>query len=565
MSLRNLQSSLSKNQENIHTNRSYVSNDDELQTSPPPSIDSLAPTFAPEPPCLPYTHSKEDLRNSPSPSSSKPCTIVDNGKISITTDSSEGNSSSPPDRLKWRLASGFFAYFMCGWGDGVTGAVLPDFMADYHITFMMSSLLYAATTVGFIVGTMLVESIINQLGRFRLVADHSSWIPAIQLLKTKQSDNEIGYSPSQARHISLLVSSILHGMFFVMMGSRGGFWAAFGAYAVAAFARSVLTGRLHFRNGYFAEGPKQSLGYAFGLWSLGSVASPLLCQSLIAVNVPWFNFYLGSLVLSAVNVVFLVTTFKPTLREHLHDRQNAIMLAAKCDNKDTWVANKNKEHFTSESRSENVASNKKGTNPTLSSALKMKFQWAICLFSLLYYGCETSTSGFIVSYLLDIRNANPKTVGYVSSGFWGGITIGRFVWGHVTPKLDPAGRKIVVQICMLVQLIGLLMQILIWTIGSNIVNSISVSIIGLVYGPVFPASLTLANDILPLEVRIISMALISAAASLGSALFPFVAGTILSIQGIHTLTYFTVPLAGALTFLWALFPSKPPSRPETSV
>ncbi|KAH9487131.1 Bypass of stop codon protein 6 [Psilocybe cubensis] len=514
MSLRNLQSSLSKNQENIHTNRSYVSNDDELQTSPPPSIDSLAPTFAPEPPCLPYTHSKEDLRNSPSPSSSKPCTIVDNGKISITTDSSEGNSSSPPDRLKWRLASGFFAYFMCGWGDG-------DFMADYHITFMMSSLLYAATTVGFIVGTMLVESIINQLGRFRLVADHSSWIPAIQLLKTKQSDNEIGYSPSQARHISLLVSSILHGMFFVMMGSRGGFWAAFGAYAVAAFARSVLTASL---NGYFAEGPKQSLGYAFGLWSLGSVASPLLCQSLIAVNVPWFNFYLGSLVLSAVNVVFLVTTFKPTLREHLHDRQNAIMLAAKCDNKDTWVANKNKEHFTSESRSENVASNKKGTNPTLSSALKMKFQWAICLFSLLYYGCETSTSGFIVSYLLDIRNANPKTVGYVSSGFWGGITIGRFVWGHVTPN-----------------------------------------IIGLVYGPVFPASLTLANDILPLEVRIISMALISAAASLGSALFPFVAGTILSIQGIHTLTYFTVPLAGALTFLWALFPSKPPSRPETSV
>ena len=31
------------------------------------------------------------------------------------------------------------------------------------------------------------------------------------------------------------------------------------------------------------------------------------------------------------------------------------------------------------------------------------------------------------------KNA-PKSAGYVTSGFWAGITIGRFVWGHCTPK-----------------------------------------------------------------------------------------------------------------------------------
>jgi hypothetical protein len=32
------------------------------------------------------------------------------------------------------------------------------------------------------------------------------------------------------------------------------------------------------------------------------------------------------------------------------------------------------------------------------------------------------------------QHANSKTVGYVSSGFWGGITIGRFLWGYYMPR-----------------------------------------------------------------------------------------------------------------------------------
>ncbi|KAG6845659.1 hypothetical protein H0H87_005866 [Tephrocybe sp. NHM501043] len=36
-----------------------------------------------------------------------------------------GDEPEPLEWLKFRLASGFFAYFLCGWGDGVTGTVLP--------------------------------------------------------------------------------------------------------------------------------------------------------------------------------------------------------------------------------------------------------------------------------------------------------------------------------------------------------------------------------------------------------------------------------------------------------
>ena len=57
---------------------------------------------------------------------------------------------------------------------------------------------------------------------------------------------------------------------------------------------------------------------------LGSVISPLVCQSIIATGVPWYRFYYGSLVLSGLNVLFLFTTFKPTAREAFRDRQTAL-------------------------------------------------------------------------------------------------------------------------------------------------------------------------------------------------------------------------------------------------
>lgn len=141
-------------------------------------------------------------------------------------------------------------------------------MAEFHVNFMLSSLLYAGSTIGWVVaclwplwrggkrwshlakrfltGTLLVESIIKQLGGFSPTDGHWSWFPATSFLSVftsaKNPRKIIGYSPSQSRLLVLLVSSCLHGMFFVMMGSEGGYWVSFCAYALAAFARSLLTG-----------------------------------------------------------------------------------------------------------------------------------------------------------------------------------------------------------------------------------------------------------------------------------------------------------------------------------
>src|ERR1700722_199936 len=59
---------------------------------------------------------------------------------------------------------------------------------------------------------------------------------------------------------------------------------------------------------------------------LGGFASPLVCQTLIAKGVPWPHFYSGSLVVSTLNIFFIIYAFRPTQAEFESDRRTALEL-----------------------------------------------------------------------------------------------------------------------------------------------------------------------------------------------------------------------------------------------
>lgn len=140
----------------------------------------------------------------------------------------------------------------------VTGST--DLDAEFHLTTMTSSLLWAGTACGwvkavswsppvsahtllrFFIGTFLIEIILRWLGRFSLERSKKSIIPQSWITFDKRPS--FGYSPTQARHSALLIASVVHAFYFVMMGSQGGFPVMFVAYALAAFARALLSGKM---------------------------------------------------------------------------------------------------------------------------------------------------------------------------------------------------------------------------------------------------------------------------------------------------------------------------------
>ena len=76
-------------------------------------------------------------------------------------------------------------------------------------------------------------------------------------------------------------------------------------------------------------------------------------------------------------------------------------------------------------------------------ALKNYRTWVLALFVLFYQGAEVSLAGWVVTYLLDYRRCN-SSVGYVASGFWGGLTLGRLLLTKPLHKLLGARRAVII-------------------------------------------------------------------------------------------------------------------------
>ena len=115
----------------------------------------------------------------------------------------------------------------------------------------------------------------------------------------------------------------------------------------------------------------------------------------------------------------------------------------------------------------------------------------LALFILAYVGVETTIggenahmvyesshadaillSGWIVSYTIDVRGGGPSA-GYISSGFFGGLALGRIVLLWVTKKL---GNRTAIFVYMVLAL-GL--EFIVWFVPSIISGGVAISLAGL--------------------------------------------------------------------------------------
>lgn len=69
--------------------------------------------------------------------------------------------------------------------------------------------------------------------------------------------------------------------------------------------------------------------------------------------------------------------------------------------------------------------------------------WICAMFLLGYVGVEVALGGWIVKFMLQVRDGNPFASGMTATGFWMGLTVGRIILGFVTPKL---GEKLAIAV-----------------------------------------------------------------------------------------------------------------------
>ncbi|CRG83970.1 hypothetical protein PISL3812_01323 [Talaromyces islandicus] len=396
-------------------------------------------------------------------------------------------SLSTPPRNKWRFASACVMFLANGMNDSAPGALIPYMETDYNIGYAIVSLIFVSNAAGFLLAAPLTHILASRFGRSR----------------------------------TAIFCQVVLVAGFLIVASKTPFPAVVVSYFLLGLGIAI---NLALNNVFIANlaNGTELLGIGHGSYGIGGTIAPLIATAMASHGVHWSYFFFITLSLAAFNLPFAGWAFSGFEK----DSHGPAALA------------------TTVSASSTAAKKKS----ILAKALKAKATLLGALFIFAYQGAEVSISGWIVSYLIKYRNGDPAHVGYVSAGFWAGITLGRFL-------LSPIARRVGEKLSVFVLVTGVIgFQIMSWLIPNIIGEAVVVSVLGLLLGPVYPCATVVFNRLLSREIQTTSLGFISAMGSSGGAVAPLITGLLAQEFGTVVLHPICLGLYGVMLVAWACLP-----------
>lgn len=142
----------------------------------------------------------------------------------------------------------------------------------------------------------------------------------------------------------------------------------------------------------------------------------------------------------------------------------------------------------------------------------------------LFVGTELGFGGWIYTYGVRTGTANVVTAGYLTSLFWGSLTLGRLLSIPLAARVQP-------RLMLTIDLVGLTFFVLLllgWASVPGVVW-IAAAGYGLSMANVFPTLMTLAEATLPITGRVTSAFMVGS--SLGSMTLPWLMGQAFELRG----------------------------------
>jgi fucose permease len=160
-----------------------------------------------------------------------------------------------------------------------------------------------------------------------------------------------------------------------------------------------------------------------------------------------------------------------------------------------------------------------------------------------YVGLEMSVGSWGFSYLVQARALSGAVAGYVVSGFWLGLTAGRFLISPVVSRIG-ASTAAMMYAC----LAGVTAAAaLAWLSPGAASAAAALVVLGFFLGPVFPTTMAIAPRLTQARLAPTAMGVMNAGSVVGAAALPWLAGALAQRSGAWTLLPFAVTL-GVLQF-----------------
>ncbi|KAI0278077.1 MFS general substrate transporter [Russula aff. rugulosa BPL654] len=289
------------------------------------------------------------------------------------------------------------------------------------------------------------------------------------------------------------------------------------AYTINGFGESLGDAQANGFVANYKDNAATKMGIVHAAYGLGASISPLVATQFAQLH-RWSFHYLVTLAVAVLNTALLICIFKFKTQDEC-----LAQIGQTAEEKELVGGSKYKEMF------------------------RLKALHTLALFILVYVGVEVTIGGWIVTYMIHVRHGGPSS-GYISTGFFGGLTVGRVAFLWVNNKI---GERRVIFIYVFLA-IGL--ELVVWLVPSLIGGAVAVSLIGVLLGPIYPIVMNESGRILPRWLLTGCIGWIAGLGQTGSAALPFLTGAIAGKTGIKSLQPLLVSMMGLLIGLWAWVP-----------
>ena len=175
----------------------------------------------------------------------------------------------------------------------------------------------------------------------------------------------------------------------------------------------------------------------------------------------------------------------------------------------------------------------------LRATLRSPLVWLCAIFLLVYVGVEVSMGAWSYSLLTGGRHIPPLPAGWMVSGYWLGLTLGRFILARLVERVGPRNA---IQWLVVGAVAGIA---LVWIAPDDALVAGGLWLVGFSLGPIFPSVVAVISAATSARLRQSAIGFAASLGSMGGALFPWVAANLAQRLGLWSL----LPYAAVLTLL----------------
>ncbi|KAL7932887.1 major facilitator superfamily domain-containing protein [Trichoderma chlorosporum] len=400
-----------------------------------------------------------------------------------------GTSESQPPLPIFKILVSGYSFFCAGLDSATLGPLVPHILDEFSIGTGHIAIIYAAIFSGW-----LLAAITN---------------------------------PFLAAHLHL-GKLLFIGAIFQVFAQCLRPWAPYSLFFCTFFFQALGMAFQDTHSNTYVSAVRDShrwLGFIHAMYALGGLVGPLISTAIASAEEAreggWRMVYYVTLGTCALNLVAVSLAFRDTL--FLMKSQSA--------------------EAQRETRRNKEALEEVG------QLLKLKNVWLMSAFYFFQSGAWSTAGGWVVEYLSQHRHAPLSKIGYVPTGFWAGVVLGR------TLLAEPTYRFGEQRMILLYSAATLALQLLFWFLPNLVASATAYALMGFFFGPYFATGMRVSAKIIPRKVQSTGLGLIFVLAQAGAAIFPSFTGLIATSAGVQVLQPIITALIVGGGVCWWLLPN----------